>query len=223
MKRYRLVLSDEEAAQVFDGTKTQHRKKVEPIPPLWSVQFSPWEEGTTAYGKREWGVYREGYSSGYWGLKKVLKCPYGKVGDVLWIAETWNIVRHTQSYETGGDDCFFEWDESEYGHALKGINLDPRMNCGASCLCYRSEGEGNYPAEFDMEEIPWKRSSHMPSWARRSEVIVNKIWIERPRDTFEGDLEKQGVAVIQDIEGYMSNEWNWVVEFERIKGVVDDM
>ncbi len=73
-----------EMPKVLDGSKTQTRRPVDEQPKSGApVIVSPWEPGITAYEPGEFGLYREGSVVGGWGIERVLRCPWGKIRDVL--------------------------------------------------------------------------------------------------------------------------------------------
>lgn len=91
-------------------------------------------------------------------------CPYGGVGDRLWVRETWQQVydcangqRHTASQVKEG-----------YGRII-------------------------YAATLDEEEPPkWRPSIFMPRWASRIALEITSVRVERLQDISDADLEAEG-------------------------------
>lgn len=123
-------------------------------------------------------------------------CPYGQPGDHLWVRETW-----------------LEWTEG---------------GCKETCM---------YKADDDPRAQnfgPWKSSLFMPRWASRITLEITKVRVERLQDISEEDAKAEGV-VCQEVKnsveafkelwdslrakkgnGWETNPWIWVIEFERV-------
>jgi hypothetical protein len=85
MKERPIIFTPENAQKIFDGTKTQSRRLVKPQP----------------VGKGDyWDLYNKGPEWAFWlndnrmSESRTWKCPYGVVGDRLWVRECF-------SYEHG--------------------------------------------------------------------------------------------------------------------------
>jgi hypothetical protein len=143
------------------------------------------------------------------------RCPYGKVGDRLWVRETW-ALRH-----------------NEDAHPVN-ANGQPCTNKKAVRL-YRATGD-------DVGDGRWVPSIHMPHWASRIDLKVTGVRVERLQDIDEDGAMTEGLAPLIDPDGlceesaregfaatwdgiykgkpgldWTSNPWVWVVQFERVK------
>lgn len=147
-----------------------------------------------------------------------IKCPYGKVGDTLWVREKWY------------DDFGLPRNEQEIADR-EGVY-------------YRADGEASTQFE-DYADLKWKPSIFMPRWASRINLLIKDIRVERLQDISEGDAKAEGVSPIgvpivnpenghhlgdepsykygfmelwDKINGkkypWESNPWLWVIEFE---------
>lgn len=128
-------------------------------------------------------------------------------GDRLWVRETYAITKYSLDYETGGEECTFEWDE-EYGDPRPYLDGDPRFGTCAA-LWYRADGEENNPSElypcigFKGEvlrpaEIRWRPSIFMPRWASRLTLLVDDVKVERLQDISEADAIAEGAPLTGD-------------------------
>lgn len=97
-----------------------------------------------------------------------MSCPYGKVGDVLWVRETWV---SGSNYTDCGIGC-------EYG-------------CNCPNWLYKASCEAT-------DEITWKPSIHMPRSAARIFLEITDIKVERLRDISEEDAKAEGVEQNRD-------------------------
>ena len=106
--------------------------------------------------------------------------PYGKVGDRLWVRETWATVRmlnNTKPSLTGIRTPF--WYKDGDSKNLNGL---------------RSEIKGR-----------WRPSIHMPRWASRITLEITNIRVERVRDITINDIEAEGYQ--HELERYASENW----------------
>jgi hypothetical protein len=149
-------------------------------------------------------------------------CPYGKVGDRLWVRESFRMFDATK-------DCYHD----------------------EVCACPVKHGNPLYMADEDYEG-PWRPSIFMPRLYSRITLEVVGIRVERVQDISASDALAEGIersqrvkgmAVIKndDLGGYdvvkpvyafyrlwdsinakrgyswESNPWVWVIEFKRVK------
>lgn len=71
---------------ILAGRKTQTRRVVKPQPPKgWEVQFP----GPASTAARHVNWMADGFKQKRWG--DPIKCPYGGVGDWLWVKEQWMV------------------------------------------------------------------------------------------------------------------------------------
>lgn len=141
----------------------------------------------------------------------LIRCPYGKPGDRLWVRETWAPVStFDPSPETG---AFYRADYVDDPHGPDG----------------EKSPEGRYRT--------WKPSIHMPRWASRIDLEITGVRVERLQDISEADAVAEGSQCAgvpaaltnrgafsrlwQSINGpdsWAANPWVWVIEFQRIGG-----
>jgi hypothetical protein len=95
------------------------------------------------------------------GTGKRLLCPYGKVGDLLWVRETWAAI----------------WPD---------VDPVPLEQCE---IQYRVDTGDAYPGRWPEEEAKgnpdapkWRSSIHMPKWAARIWLEVTDVRAERVQD-----------------------------------------
>lgn len=101
-------------------------------------------------------------------LLDALICPYGRLGDRLWVREKWRVP---------GDS------------SLTGL-------CSTStCIGPR---DCEFAADFNEEEIKvrnWRSSMFMPRWASRLALEITKVRVERVQDISEEDALAEGCSV----------------------------
>lgn len=200
---------------ILEGRKTQTRRAIKPQPIHDISQYHLNNAGNLWVSRSA-----KNADGGYylWSAK----CPYGQVGDVLWVRETWQLFT-----PYGPEDYYFGYKASpgEIGN----------------------EASSKY--DYASPDV-WKPSIHMPYEAARIFLRITDIRVERLQDISEDDAIAEGVervadygttgyklytepdAAYSDIDAKWSfeslwqsingadswdaNPWVWVVTFERI-------
>jgi len=137
-----------------------------------------------------------------------VKCPYGQVGDRLWVKETWQV--------------------EERGDAFL---LDFRADPGSP---YMTRIETTFGEIYANGK--WRASIHMPRWASRIDLEITDIRVELVQEISTADATAEGCHSWPDFEngiwtapdeyaviwdeinlkrGYpwSSNPWVWVIDF----------
>lgn len=197
MRERPILLNAEMVRAVLDGRKTQTRRILTPrqlkmIDAAASIgECYPLESGHQHENSQSY--YRE------W-------CPFGAVGDRLWVRETW----------------------AEAGGSAPELQLY-RASYPAHVPCHYE----NVPP---AEQIRWRPSIHMPRWASRITLEITGVRVERLKCISEEDARAEGAptecCVIGDKhflgfrtlwrsiygeESWQANPWVWVIEFKRVE------
>ena len=201
MKERGVVFNDDMVRAILEGRKTQTRR------PVKNVRADNCLVIRKPTKKRN-GVYTHVMDALEHGL-----CPFGNVGDRIWVRETFNAF----------------WLDNDVIQEIKdGVSL-------ASELCdYKADySDSSKPAEGGTPSI------HMPRWASRILLEITDVRVERLHDMSEADAKAEGASPVTykitppeavyrvgfgDIwrgiygqENWLSNPWVWVIEFKRIK------
>lgn len=145
---------------LLDGTKTQTRRLVKPIP----------EYNTGCY---YWKTKCLCCHAGKWKINPdvIQACPYGKVGDKLWVRETWKPHASHWFNEGGGEEESFS-------------------------VSYKAGGSRSPEPPHDYclpDREGWLPSTHMPRWASRILLEITDIRIERLKDITREDAIAEGI------------------------------
>ena len=194
IKERPILFSGAMVRAILDGKKTQTRRVIKPQPLgdyLYLSDINPQYACFTGSSAR--------------------RCPYGKVGDRLWVRETFCIVN-----------------DREFGGGLwVDYRATPR---------YSEEAPAGWEnAPNDIAALKWKPSIHMPKGASRINLEITNIRVERIQDISDNDIEFEGVEVFGDSivrktlftdlwnkinkkrgYGWDKNPWVWVVTFKRV-------
>lgn len=201
MKERGVVFNDDMVRAILEGRKTQTRR------PVKNVRADNCLVIRKPTKKRN-GVYTHVMDAPEHGL-----CPFGNVGDRIWVRETFNAF----------------WLDNDVIQEIKdGVSL-------ASELC-------DYKADYSDSSKPaegWTPSIHMPRWASRILLEITDVRVERLHDMSEADAKAEGASPatykitppeavyrvnfgdiwrgIYGQENWLSNPWVWVIEFKRIQ------
>lgn len=168
------------------------------------------------HGKGWWPYNAFGdFASDHEGMEYPIACPYGKLGDRLWVRET----------------CFI----NDYREAS--VPEQERADCE---IHYRADGIPDFEGEEEL--IRWRPSIHMPRWASRILLEVTDVRVERLQDITEEQALAEGIKKHSDggyhvedgkhfsdspVESFAclwssvggdwdANPWVWCVSFKRI-------
>ena len=163
MKERPILFSGEMVKAILEGRKTMTRRVVNKD---ISNQFDIDVDNTVA-----------AYINQFTGdsCDPVEICPYGEVGDRLWVRETWRVGRREDPYQQ-----------------YKGVQYK------ADELCPENEKDELpvlvLPEARDMEVSQyWRPSIFMPRWASRILLEVTDVKVEGLQDINEEDAEKEGM------------------------------
>jgi hypothetical protein len=210
---------------ILDGRKTQTRRVDKPQPPECVTLCVMDDSCRVKYVAIRKPLPEMVFSDSDW-----IPCPYGKIGDRLWVRETWI---SGWPYESGE---LMQFDED--GNEL------PKK------VWYRADGD--LDAWFDddecrREKIPWRPSIHMPRWASRIMLEITGVRVERLQSISVSDCISEGIdhgatdeeLALIDVTGdgddrhkerfaslwdsinakrgfgWDTNPWVWVIEFKR--------
>jgi hypothetical protein len=202
VKERGMIFNDEMVRAILEGRKTQTRRPVKNVRADNCLVISK-------PTKKRNGVYTHVMDAPEHGL-----CPFGNVGDRIWVRETFNA---------------FWLDDDVIQEIKDGVSL-------ASELC-------DYKADYSDSSKPsegWTPSIHMPRWASRILLEITDVRVERLHDMSEADAKAEGASPatykitppeavyrvgfgdiwrgIYGQENWLSNPWVWVIEFKRIQG-----
>lgn len=166
-------------------------------------------------------------------------CPYGEVGERLWVRETWSLCSLSQD-----------------GRDTVAYRADGAIHDTANDIIYEKAPFTIDDLERDQPTVKWAKwtpSIHMPRWASRLMLEVTGVRVERLHEITDQDCEREGVVdhyaceepnleshdpddcgvhrcnPIADFRrtwdalngprgfGWDSNPWVWVVSFKRLE------
>jgi hypothetical protein len=220
---------------VLEGIKTQTRRRVLHQPRrsdiLPNLVFPRNKQEAKKYPPAGW-IFPNA-------MEQILSlCPFGEVGDRLWVRETWSVVTH--SFDNNGLMVDYVPDRP-----AKAVQEKPFGNGYYSGhAIYAADGGFTWGDDDGCVDVRscWKPSIHMPRWASRITLEITGVRAERLNSMTEADAMAEGcLGGHGSIPGYMysatphehfhhvwesiygedswlANPWVWVIEFQRVGG-----
>lgn len=202
MKERGMIFNAEMVRAILDGRKTQTRRPIK------------WKQTRfTEMAERDDGSLWPWAEDCERGGDIWFACPFGEVGDRIWVRET------------------FGWQ----------IRRDPLGGTGEFRV-YRAttpDAVRYQTASGEVAPIKWIPSIHMPRWASRITLEITDVRVERLNAISEEDAQAEGVQPacyeitppeaayrvsfgevwrgIYGEESWEANPWVWVIKFKRVE------
>ena len=237
MKDHPMIFNGEMVRAILEGRKTQTRRLIK-IGKEWGdtaeefsiIKINELDSSVDPH----WIVFHNEYPEE--GGSVPFKCPFGKIGDRLWVRETWADVNTDNGPALMFKDGSFHFcvDDAYPVEYSRYPNCNFTMWCGDL-----ARGEDGHA---------WRPSIHMPRWASRITLEITDVRYERLQDISEEDAIAEGIVggyLENGTSGFGSNEnmpdiykakwkfkslWNsiyknwdanpfvWAITFKRVEG-----
>ncbi|MCS6630614.1 hypothetical protein A9X63_18570 [Klebsiella pneumoniae] len=201
MKERGMIFNADMVRAILDGRKTQTRRIMKPQPEPCPRGGHWWPSNmfkTMLHVEEEMQNGKGG-----WGGLVGDACPFGDVGDRIWVRETWATLGNE-------DGCCVDWE----GNLCKG---DER----SSARIYRASCEQR-PGDYGLWSIPddaywkphtkehkfegaWRPSIHMPRWASRILLEITNIGVQRIHSISQNDAAREGLMRLPATGRYCIN------------------
>jgi hypothetical protein len=109
---------------------------------------------------------------------ELVECPFGRVGNRLWVREAWCGKVHPLTSQ-----LLWRPDGNTYEVHYRADGEDVFLDDGDGFTCRRKDGT---PAS------PWRPSIYMPRWASRITLEITDVRVERLNDISEADALAEG-------------------------------
>ena len=215
-----MIFNAEMVRALLDGRKTQTRRPIK-----WKqtrfTEIGEREDGS----KWPWSEDAE-HTCDFWH-----PCPFGAVGDRIWVRETWGVVSHAFS----DDGLMIDWVPDRPSTAIHEMPFGNGYYSGYAI--YAADGDFTWGDDDGYEDgrSCWKPSIHMPRAASRILLEITDVRVERLRSMSQDDARAEGVIAasgpmeaglafrelwdsIYGEESWKANPWVWVIEFKRVEG-----
>lgn len=198
-----MIFNGEMVRAILDGQKTQTRRimQVQPDTPEFGLRRIIESSIANEIGMYFWS---QEDARGIKARSKQFFCPFGDVGDRIWVRETW----------------------AEAGASAPDLILY-RAN-------YPAHVPTHYENVPPAEDVRWTPSIHMPRWASRILLEITDVRVDQLNDISEEDARSEGISgssardvkeayaalwrSIYGSDSWRANPWVWVIEFKCIEG-----
>lgn len=234
MKERGMIFNAEMVRALLDGRKTQTRRPIK-----WKqtrfTEIGEREDGS----KWPWSEDAE-HACDFWH-----PCPFGAVGDRIWVRETWGVVSH----ELDEDGRIQPWTPDRPATVIHEMPFGNGYYSGHAI--YAADGDFTWGDDDGYEDgrSCWKPSIHMPRAASRILLEITDVRVERLNAISEEDARAEGIIdggclncgepepcgcanpepdatdafaylwqSIYGKENWNANPWVWVIEFKRVEG-----
>lgn len=241
MRERPIIFNSDMVRAVLDGRKTQTRRIIQS--PAKNMQASGHkvieyrEPGDKWYGEHVFSMRNQsGTWCDYTKEQFLAKCPFGAVGDRLWVRETWSVVSHAFD----DDGLMIDYVPDRPAKAVHEKPFGRGYYSGHAI--YAADGGftwGDDDGCVDGRSC-WKPSIHMPRWASRITLEITGVRVERLTALSDDDARNEGCPArlphnpedehqartwfrglwseIYGEESWQANPWVWIVEFKRVEG-----
>lgn len=223
MKERGMIFNGEMVRAILNGRKTQTRR-------IMAIQPDHSELGLRRVIESKNGIddgkyfWSQSDATGLKSRSKPFACPFGTVGDRIWVREAFRV------HSRATDVATLVYKASERNSWTEQTHRVPVAVC-------------NKPATPEK----WTPSLHMPRWASRITLEITGVRVERLNSIHDVDAMREGIQnlttcshadfgipgvvnaqhpvrafqllweSIYGAESWKANPWVWVVEFKRIE------
>jgi len=208
-----IIMNDFSVQRILSGAKTQTRRVVK-LRNLPNSEIASIHRDGAGFGWIAWSpkpVSAEETARIYPGPSG-FPCPYGKVGDHLWVRETWRIESFLE-----GEPVWFGY-RADGDVAIEDSTDDPRYEAWWERIAVQSTDElikMNWPRK-DADDVfhwnhkcsplRWRPSIFMPRWASRITLKITDIRVERVQEISGEDCVNEGATTLTDLNMMLSKK-----------------
>lgn len=213
MKEKPILFNAEMVRAILDGRKTQTRRimTVQPESNQFGLLRITDSTKRSDIGKYHWA---ESNAIGNHVRSKLFACPFGAVGDRLWVRETFSVVPRTAYLASEGVQQVISPDDNHDAAIFRG------------------------GWEHSTGGIRWRPSIHMPRWASRITLEITGVRVERLASISNEDARNEGYPAspapyggdmdpwlwfrqlwdgIYPDQSFKVNPWVWCISFRRVE------
>lgn len=219
MRERGIIFNAEMVRAVLEGRKTQTRRVIVPSIRTADTQFELHQQPDGSWVPMH--TFDES-SFDSKGCERPIKCPFGAVGDRLWVREAW--MPDAPRDGTWADVEF-------YGCKGSPLSMIPKRFRKPEHCIHRASWDGS-------EMVGWTPSIHMPRWASRISLEITGVRVERLASISPDDARAEGYPAERAVDGghldpwlwfrdlwdgiypeesFKANPWVWVIEFKRLE------
>ncbi|EPG5000469.1 hypothetical protein [Klebsiella oxytoca] len=177
MRERGMIFNAEMVRAILDGRKTQTRRVISNV---GTDNCIPLQKQT----KTKDGIYTHVIDAPIYEL-----CPFGAIGERIWVRETWGVVSH----ELDEDGRIQPWTPDRPATAIHEMPFGNGYYSGHAI--YAADGDFTWGDDDGYEDgrSCWKPSIHMPRAASRILLEITDVRVERLNAISEEDAIAEGM------------------------------
>ena len=188
-----IIMQDSSVRAILDGRKTQTRRVITHRHGIHFLGGMGQEDDPSCWGWSFDGPDHSGYMVLERGLNQrhdrgmvSMPCPYGEVGDLLWVKETWQVATGARSGDLGAAVRYRE------------------DNSIQACWMPASK-----PLPLGLTFARWRSPLFMPRWASRLTLRITDVRVQRVQEISEDDAIAEGAQHYPDIPTGILQHSRW--------------
>ena len=188
MKAKPILFSTPMIQALLEGRKTQTRRVIKSLDGIDQRSL-----GVNESCQANFTIVYQGGGNG----SQALKCPYGKIGDLLWVRETFADVN-----DHGCPAILYKADHSTYDFMTSSEEYlcdDLSLDYSHPHIKKYDYSQWIYDVESGEEGHGYRPSIFMPKWASRLTLEITDIRVERLHSISDRDAFKEGVELCYDL------------------------
>ncbi|EML5582195.1 hypothetical protein R9D63_001117 [Klebsiella oxytoca] len=177
MRERGMIFNAEMVRAILDGRKTQTRRVISNV---GTDNCIPLQKQT----KTKDGIYTHVIDAPIYEL-----CPFGAIGERIWVRETWGVVSH----ELDEDGRIQPWTPDRPATAIHEMPFGNGYYSGHAI--YAADGDFTWGDDdgYEDDRSCWKPSIHMPRAASRILLEITDVRVERLNAISEEDAIAEGM------------------------------
>jgi hypothetical protein len=182
-----ILFNEENIRAILDGKKTQTRRVIKPQPPEDCTVWSGWIIDSTAkkeIGSASWTDVPGALPS----KEHIVKCPYGKIGDLLWVRESLRRFKRLNFLESKFFNPDFEEVPKEYQKWTAQY-----IATGTAVPYAPGAKEGWCGTALWQWKTKILSPIFMPRWASRIVLEITNIKVQKLLDIDEKEAQAEGM------------------------------
>ncbi|WP_336844332.1 hypothetical protein [Providencia rettgeri] len=204
MKERGIIFNTEMVRAILDGRKTQTRRIMKPQPKPNKNGGIWWPSNICQSMINIEDMMQD--NDGVWAGIAGIACPHGRVGDHLWVRETYSLLGNE-------DACPIDWNDNIVNDKTEAARI-----YRASCVQKSGDyGLWSIPDEADWKphteemkfEGSWTPSIHMPRWASRITLEITDVRVERLQEASDDDFKAEGYPLERELTGGSTDAFCW--------------
>lgn len=223
MKETPILYSTDMIKAYLLGKKIMTRRVIKPQPERGVICKCPGDDKSFA----NFEMYQDAHKTGWIPIGKTFLCPYGKIGDELWVRETWAISSFSANFAKESQlQVAYKAGVKDIGHP-EGMTHD---------LEWRTVDYETWRKYTQQKYYSWHSGRFMPRFASRITQTITEIRIERVNDISYTDCANEGFGSHSELvpakeqfikkwdelnakRGYPFNSgcWVWVISYPAYK------